>query len=314
MLDAVNVKYEVSGSQSKTVRVYAYEIAAENQRLIETSVGEIDLDWNETSVRIDITDLKDAPLSKILNRIDSAAHIMNSLYPLIDGFEATHHESTNDVLRWDNEGWAGEYSISSSKYNSSNSFLLEGNDEGITSRGFEDVVASSENFTSVIIAGNEVTWDAIAVYGESVIEGIKKMDGRSSLWGRQQKHLMNETVGGITSKVSVIGTVYDMVAPAAVDTYENYVNDAEVSEFVADAGVDLAISTAVVVSSAKLGAQARAQYDGPKGMLAGAVAGAGVGLVSLWAIDTVEGVIETGETVRETLQYGAKMLYEWFVK
>jgi len=190
----------------------------------------------------------------------------------------------------------------------------EGNVEDITSRGFEDVVASPENFTSVIIAGNEVTWDAIAVYGESVIEGIKKMDGRSSLWGRQQKQLMNETVGGITSKVSAIGTFYDMVAPAAVDTYNNYVNDAEVSEYVADIGVDLAISTAVVVSSAKLGAQARAQYDGPKGALAGAVTGAGVGIVGLWAVDTVEGVFETGETVRETLQDGAKMLYEKFIK
>ncbi len=48
VLDAVNVEYKVSGSQSKTERVYADEIAAENQKSIEKSVGEIDLEWNET--------------------------------------------------------------------------------------------------------------------------------------------------------------------------------------------------------------------------------------------------------------------------
>ena len=114
VLDAVNVEYKVSGSQSKTVRIYAYEIAVENQRLIETSVGEIDLDWNETSVRIDITDLKDAPLSKILNRIDSAAHIMNSLYPVIDdseyyleleeSFEGTSQTIYNTIINLDRVG------------------------------------------------------------------------------------------------------------------------------------------------------------------------------------------------------------------
>jgi len=46
-LSSKSVSYKIGGSQSKTERIYAYEIAADNQRLIETTVGEINLEWNE---------------------------------------------------------------------------------------------------------------------------------------------------------------------------------------------------------------------------------------------------------------------------